>query len=336
MGAKNAGLEVDLAIDLDKNSGETYRENHKNTQFLLKDVRSLTLSDLPRSKNAKMLVGGPPCQGFSTSNQRNRSLENPNNKLVDEYLRIVKMWKPDIILFENVKGFPEACDGFFLDRLIHGLDIMGYNFDMGTLNAVDFGVPQIRNRFFVIGSMKNTCPQLPVGDQNRRVSVKEAFSGLPILENGASVCYKKYAKCDYSEYSKSLMDASASGCFNHLVTQNSKKVIERYRHIKPGGNWTQIPANLMQNYKDRSRCHTGIYRRLEMSCPSVVIGNYRKNMLIHPSKDRGLSVREAARLQSFPDSYKFTGSIGFQQQQVANAVPPLLSSAIFKQLLKLI
>ncbi|WP_164429944.1 DNA cytosine methyltransferase, partial [Pseudomonas viridiflava] len=92
-------------------------------------------------------------------------------------------------------------------------------------------------------------------------------------------------------------------CWNNIVTKNAKHIIERYKHIPQGGNWEDIPLALMQNYKDATRCHTGIYRRLKADEPSVVIGNFRKNMLIHPWQDRGLSVREAARLQSFPDAF---------------------------------
>jgi DNA (cytosine-5)-methyltransferase 1 len=122
-------------------------------------------------------------------------------------------------------------------------------------------------------------------------------------------------------------------CSNNLVTGNAPHIIDRYKFIPPGGNWEDIPKHLMSNYADVQRCHTGIYRRLRDDEPSIVIGNFRKNMLIHPSKHRGLSVREAARLQSFPDSFRFYGSIGFQQQQVGNAVPPMLAKAVFSQIL---
>ena len=108
--------------------------------------------------------------------------------------------------------------------------------------------------------------------------------------------------------------------------------MQRYRYVPPGGNWKNIPADMMTTYADRQRCHTGIYHRLRYDQPSVVIGNFRKNMVIHPSQDRGLSVREAARLQSFPDTAVFSGTIGFQQQQVGNAVPPLLAKAVFEKL----
>ena len=159
-----------------------------------------------------------------------------------------------------------------------------------------------------------------------------ALNDLPPLENGASICHLPYAKAASNSYIKHLR-GELTNCNNHLVTRNSSIIIERYAHIPQGGNWENIPDYLMENYADKSRCHTGIYRRLCANEPSVVIGNYRKNMLIHPTQDRGLSVREAARLQSFPDDFIFKGSIGFQQQQVGNAVPPLLAKAIFQSLI---
>ena len=119
----------------------------------------------------------------------------------------------------------------------------------------------------------------------------------------------------------------------NFVSLNNELVIRRYSHIPQGGNWRDIPEDLMTNYADKSRCHSGIYRRLRYDAPSVVISNYRKSMLIHPEQNRGLSVREAARIQSFPDNFIFMGPISHIQQQIGNAVPPLLAKAVVEQIL---
>lgn len=120
----------------------------------------------------------------------------------------------------------------------------------------------------------------------------------------------------------------------NYVSRNADYVIERYSYIKQGENWRAIPDELMRNYADKSNCHSGIYKRLVADKPSIVISNYRKNMLIHPYQDRGLSVREAARLQSFPDHFIFKGSLMHIQQQIGNAVPPLLAKAVFDKILE--
>ena len=117
----------------------------------------------------------------------------------------------------------------------------------------------------------------------------------------------------------------------NIVTRNAAYVIKRYTHIPRGGNWENIPKALFKNYSDPERCHTGIYKRLNPNSPSVVIGNFRKNMLIHPTQNRSLSVREAARLQGIPDKFRFSGSIGFQQQQVGNMVPPAMTTAVLRR-----
>ena len=121
----------------------------------------------------------------------------------------------------------------------------------------------------------------------------------------------------------------------NFVSRNNDLVIQRYQYIPQGGNWRNIPDFLMANYADKSRCHSGIYKRLREDAPSVVISNYRKSMLIHPTQNRGLSVREAARLQSFPDDFIFQGPHMSIQQQIGNAVPPLLAKAVFDQIIKM-
>ncbi|MCP5048194.1 MAG: DNA cytosine methyltransferase, partial [bacterium] len=210
------------------------------------------------------------------------------------------------------------------DKILHELETSGYTCTSGILCAADFGVPQIRSRFFIIGSRHGVRVQFPTETNEKHVTVHEAIGDLPELPNGANYHFRTYRRKAHSAYARSMRNGN-NGCTNHYVTRNALHIIKRYKYIPQGGNWENIPESLMSNYTDRKRCHTGIYRRLREDRPSVVIGNYRKNMLIHPVEDRGLSVREAARLQSFSDTYEFLGSIGFQQQQVANAVPPLLA-----------
>jgi len=143
----------------------------------------------------------------------------------------------------------------------------------------------------------------------------------------------EYKNHQISKYVRLLRNGVTTVSGN-LVTKNAKFVLNRYKHVPQGGNWEDIPRRLMRNYRKNYECHTKIYHRLDPEKPSSVIGNYRKNMLIHPFSDRGLSVREAARIQSFPDNYTFVGSIGFQQQQVGNAVPPFLARAVFSKIVK--
>lgn len=334
LGAEMVGIDVQQVVEADQSAAKTYLENHSPKYGVFNDdIRKFEVAKIAeRNRSSLVVFGGPPCQGFSTSNQKNRSKDNKNNWLFEEFIRVVKRVRPDWVVFENVRGILETENGFFAEEIIENLEREGYSTSSKLLHATDFGVPQKRARFFVVGYLGKKTFVFPEPKSGLPVTVKQAISDLPVLENGATKCYLKYGcKSSYS-YTRSLR-GSSSGCYNNLVTRNNDVVVERYRHISPGGNWEDIPAELMKNYSDRSRCHTGIYRRLIYDKPSVVIGNYRKNMLIHPTQDRGLSVREAARLQSFPDSFRFVGSIGFQQQQVGNAVPPLLAKAVFSSLI---
>ena len=136
-----------------------------------------------------------------------------------------------------------------------------------------------------------------------------------------------------SDYER-LMRKDSDAPKQNYVSRNNDLVIERYKYIGQGQNWRAIPEYLMQNYADKGRCHSGIYKRLRADKPSVVISNYRKSMLIHPWEDRGISVREAARLQSFPDTFTFEGPLMHIQQQIGNAVPPLLAKAVFQEIIK--
>jgi DNA (cytosine-5)-methyltransferase 1 len=232
---------------------------------------------------------------------------------------------------ENVKGIIETEDGYFFEKINKQLTKLGYTTSHAVLNAVDFGVPQIRNRIFIVGSLHGIKYEFPIPKATNYLTIIDAISDLPQLSNGSNEHELNYKGISTNAYQLAQRSNSLKSV-NNLVSRNNNVVVQRYKHIPQGGNWENIPHKLMKNYKDFTRCHTGIYHRLKADKPSVVIGNYRKNMLIHPFEDRGLSVREAARIQSFPDSYHFFGSIGFQQQQVGNSVPPLLAKALFEKI----
>lgn len=337
-GAISAGIDVQLVIEMDEKAADTYLLNHKPKVGLFNiDIKDFTKTNLVKSKNDQTIVfGGPPCQGFSTSNQRTRNSGNENNWLFQEFIRIVRDYSPEWIVFENVKGILDTEKGKFVQLILKSFNELGYKCESAVLNALHYGVPQHRERFFIVASRNVDNFSFPSAElsPDKFISVEDALIDLPILNNGANKCKKKYKLGNTSDYSRSMSNGYKDAfCYNNLVTKNADYIIERYKHIPQGGNWECIPDNLMLNYKDKSRCHTGIYHRLDSKKPSVVIGNYRKNMLIHPKEDRGLSVREAARLQSFPDDFIFTGSIGFQQQQVGNAVPPILAQHLFKTII---
>jgi DNA (cytosine-5)-methyltransferase 1 len=328
-GASLAGISVHSAIEYNRHAAATYRYNHPKTAMLETDIRELDGDSFALRRRPDMLFGGPPCQGFSTSNQRTRGKENQSNWLYQDFLRLAQQTDPQWIVIENVKGILETAGGHFIAAMRRGVRRMGYSTTDFVLQAHEHGVPQRRARFFLVARRgARDITSLQPRKRRRTITVTEAFADLPILQNGADVDVLPYCGQAETSYANGLR-GRLSACTGHLVSSNSNYVLQRYRTIPQGGNWEDIPARLMKNYADRFRCHTGIYRRLRGDEPSVVVGNYRKNMLIHPTQDRGLSVREAARLQSFPDKYKFCGTIGLQQQQVGNAVPPLLAKALF-------
>lgn len=333
LGARMAGISVAVAIELDQHAHASYALNHPETLVVRADLDRVFDVALPHSGEPLVMFGGPPCQGFSTSNQRTRGGDNEKNWLYRAFVRLVGHVLPDWVVFENVRGILETEGGIFAANVERDLAALGYSITSGLLNAADFGVPQVRSRFFIVGRREGLAPPLPSACDAARVTVHDAIHDLPDLAMGASKCELEYPREAATDYARRLR-GSAPRVTGNLVTANAGHVVDRYRHVPQGGNWEDIPETLMANYADRHRCHTGIYRRLRADAPSVVIGNFRKNMLIHPTADRGLSVREAARIQSFPDWYRFAGSIGIQQQQVGNAVPPLLAKAVFDSIIE--
>lgn len=347
IGAQMAGITPVMAVEFDQHAAATYKRNHPEIaeNVLPKDIR--TVNPLEHTaKNPFILFGGPPCQGFSTANTKTRNLDNPNNWMFKEYLRFVQDLEPEWFLFENVAGFKSFNGGTFAKEVEEALQNpigdpakLAYETSSVLLDAADFGVPQKRKRFFIVGHKKqsggikfdfNSLEKQPV------VTVGEAIADLPQLQNGQMLEASPYRFKTKNEYAK-LMRGKLHKAKQNYVTENKPHIIERYKVIGQGENWkVALEKGLLDSYSSTKHTHSGIYKRLLEHEPSVTIVNYRKSMLIHPNEHRGLSLREAARLQSFPDHIIFKGPLSYQQQQVGNAVPPLLAKVIFEQIIRYI
>ena len=277
-----------------------------------------------------LLVAGLPCQGFSESNRRTRTARNPKNLLYREVIRLLAQLHPRWFLIENVAGMGTLQSGRFLEQLLEECRAAGYRTQSSVLNAANFGVPQCRRRTFIVGTRGPGAFAVPAGREGNLATVREAIADLPDLENGANIDRLPYGarRQEASNYAVALRPSDLETVTGNEVSRNSAIVVERYGYIGMGQNWSAIPADLMSNYRNRRLCHTGIYYRLCWDEQAKVIGNFRKNMLIHPSQERGLSIREAARLQSFDDRHEFIGPLNDRQQQVGDAVPPLLAAAV--------
>lgn len=316
------------------------------------------------SSGVDILMGGPPCQGFSVANRNSWHAGNPSNHLVHVFLQYVEALRPKIVLMENVQGImwtpKNGTAESVVDAVESHLQSAGYVVFPKLLDAVWYGVPQYRTRFFLMALDRDLgykedsfgawgpFPAPTHGIPSRPyVTVDDAISDLPLLGNGAASSELPYPdpparvpkRDEYLRYVR--RGASMNTISDHITSRHADYVIDRYKRIPPGGNWESIREDLA-NYADVSRTHSNIYRRLRWEDPSITIGHYRKSMLIHPEQHRGLSLREAARLQSFPDWFRFEGTIDggpgglmHKQQQLANAVCPLVTRAIAEFVLEL-
>ncbi len=334
-----AGIEIAAAIERNRYAAATYRHNFPETEVIGEDIRKISGGTILRKLDVlkgelDVLVAGLPCQGFSESNRRTRTMENPDNLLYRDVLRFLTDLQPRWFVIENVAGIRTLKSGLFLKRMLEEFSAAGYSTKDSVLNAADFGVPQCRRRAFLVGTRLERDFCFPQGRAHSGATVRDAIGDLPRLNNGASVDRLPYPVpiTQVSGYAESLRREDLETVSGNEVSRNSAKVVERYGYIGMGQNWEAIPAELMENYGNRRLCHTGIYYRLHWDERAKVIGNFRKNMLIHPAEDRGLSIREAARLQSFDDRHEFVGPLNDRQQQVGDAVPPLLAEAVGRAL----
>ena len=320
---------------------------------------------------ADILIGGTPCQGFSASNRRGWDSKSCYNRLVEYFVQCALELKPKVILLENVQGILWTPKNkktkrqrrfTVVDHISKSLEASDYVLFPGVLDAAWYGVPQHRNRFFLLGLHKSLgytsdyfgewgafpLPTHGLAGKYDYVTVGEAISDLPEVDNGEKRIIQNYRNPTKKQLESNpflaqmRMMANLGVIEGHIVSRQADYVIERYKHIPPGGNWQNI-RHLMTNYTNIDRTHSNIYRRLQWDEPSVTIGNYRKSMIVHPKEDRGLSLREATRLQSLPDWFTLCGTtnpfnnegIIYKQQQLANTVSFLLTLEIAKYILRL-
>lgn len=333
IGLKKSGFRVCLGVDIDEKALKTYKCNLKRTKVLKEDIKKVTgekiteLTGINRHGNF-LLAGCPPCQGFSSLGKRDASDEK--NELVYEYVRIINELEPSFILMENVPGMSTGVGKEMFKKVVKELE-ENYHVEYDTLNAANFGVPQIRKRLVLHGIRNDVYDNLGLDKEKQKilpkpthskekkkgykkwVTVRKAISDLPILEAGDS-------------YNDGIIK-------NHRARSLSETNIERLREIRlHGGNREMISEELqLECHKGENVSYTDTYGIIDPDKPAPTITSgctiISKGRYCHPTQNRGLSIREAARLQSFDDKFEFQGNMGEMSLQIGNAVPPKLAQA---------
>ena len=339
-GFRQAGFHVLAGNDFFEAAGETFAATHKEATFLPGAIEQYTANDFLKAAGLRrgeldVLVGGPPCQGFSVYNHQ-RGLHDERSSLYREYLRIVEGLKPNWVVLENVTGMTSAGGGAAVDAILNGLGELGYAVDARILRAEEYGVPQERRRLVFIGNRVGApivYPKPTHGPGLRDfVTISDAIGDLPSLKNGEDRGVMQYRFEPQSEFQAELR-GGANGVYNHSAARLSRVNLDRLAHIPEGGSWRDIPVELLPEGMKRAKRsdHTKRYGRLSwqgMASTILTKCDPHWGAYFHPNQDRTLTVREAARLQSFPDWFEFKGSRTDQYTQVGNAVPPLLGRAI--------
>ncbi len=327
LGFIQAGHEVVLAIESEKDIAKSYQLNHPKTYVVAEDITSLNYSSLfSMYKGVDIVIGGPPCQGFSQKGQR-KTLDDPRNFLYKYFYEVVKLIKPKFFLLENVPNMISNMNGYFKNDIINSFNALGYTVDANVLTASNFGVPQIRNRAFFLGMLGNVGIKLPF-DNARRTCVQEAIYDLPFIQSGEGKEFYNYTMFPTCEYQEKLRENSR-GIYNHYATNHTSIAIERMSLIPKGKGRESLPKEHLTK-----SIFSGTWTRLTEDKPAVTITTRfdtpSSGMFIHPILNRCITVREAARIQSFPDNFIFFGTKSSQMKQVGNAVPPLLAYEIAK------
>ena len=318
-GFEMAGFNTVLAIDFWKDAVETFNNNHKNKVAICDDVSKISnefLDNLTQKNKITGIVGGPPCQGYSTVGKRD--INDDRNYLYLQYCRIVEKVKPEFFVLENVKGLLTLNNGKFKEDIVERFTKLGYIVDYKILNSADYGVPQNRNRVFFVG-IKNKKFKFP-NEKSKKVTTYEAISDLTSYED-------KYTTSAQTSYQKNMRENNKQ-LKNNEFTVHTEKTIDVISKIPDGGKITDLPKEFWEIRK-----YNKAFQRMNSKLQSNTIDTGHRNYF-HYSENRIPTVRESARIQSFPDNFIFYGSRTSQYKQVGNAVPPLLANAIAIEIMK--
>lgn len=336
-GFQGAGFHTVAGLDVNINMVKTFAFNHPGSHAILGDITCLAPEDLFQDPKIKrediaLVMGGPPCQGFSTVGDRHAA--DPRNRLFYEFVRFVEEINPPLFLMENVPGLLTMQGGLVREIILKEFQNIGYEVAVKLLDASRFGVPQKRKRVFFLGNRVDIDSEslFPPEKESSPPSVDEAIGDLPPLFAGEDAFRMDYNGAARTEY-QHLMRKGSEKIFNHKSPSHSPLVMNRIRALSEGQNHQDLPKTLQL-----SSGYPNIYGRLWGDRPAdVITGNFgcvsAPGRFIHPHQDRVLSVREGARLQSFPDDFIVLGrNQSIQYKQVGNAVPPLLARSIAKKL----
>ncbi len=323
-----AGFDVVAGVDNWKDSLVTFEKNHPGSKGILMDLGNFEPKELEKMiGKVDVVVGGPPCQGFSISGKRNPN--DPRNELYAGFVKTVKQLRPKAFVLENVPNLVAMDGGKIKEKILKDFTSLGYEVKYKVMLASDYGVPQNRRRVVFVGTLGHNgfiFPEPIFSDSESKVTTRQALSDLPEGSANDGIENKKKPASDY----QSKMRKKTDKIFNHEITNHDKKTIEIIALVPDGGNYKNLPPHL-QNTRNVHIAWT----RYSSSRPSLTIDTGHRHHF-HYKYNRIPTVRESARLQSFPDDFVFMGSKTSQYKQVGNAVPPLMAEQIAKALAKVL
>jgi DNA (cytosine-5)-methyltransferase 1 len=319
-----AGWEPAAALDVDLDAVRTYRTNHPGVPCVVKDIRRVPAAEIADTAGVRpgeldALIAGVPCEGYSLLNRR-YDASDPRNHLFLEFLRITRLLRPKLLLIENVPGMRRRANGGFARAVLESFEALGYRASAHELDALGYGVPQQRLRLFFVGVREDLGTRFspPGPTAERGLTVREAISDLPPVRPGEKATrYGGPPLCEYQREAR----AGCKTVQNHVAPRHPEWTVKRIASTPPG-------QPLYSTFKQRVRLSW------DSPSPTIPAGGVRPQWFFaHPDQPRGLTVREMARLQSFPDSFVFLGSTVKQRVLVGDAVPPLLARAVAHALL---